>query len=127
MPTDESVTLINLLPKYLEPEHQDDLLRRIYARLPSDQRDPVLASIRQIQDAPRLHRLLPELAPLVDGEAISAWHQLLQETLNAASGGEREELLALLEAWVPLIVQMGGDRALVDTIQAINDAGFLWP
>jgi hypothetical protein len=127
LPTDESVTLINLLPKYLEPEHQDDLLRRIYARLPSDQRDPVLASIRQIQDAPRLHRLLPELAPLVDGEAISAWHQLLQETLNAASGGEREELLALLEAWVPLIVQMGGDRALVDTIQAINDAGFLWP
>ena len=70
-----------------------------------------------------LTKLAPSLARLLPERLGRLW----RETLHTAAVGPRSQLLEDLGAIAPVISALGGQAALRETIQAIDDVGRWWP
>jgi hypothetical protein len=123
----EQVALLERIPRYLGPAHQDEILARSVALLPASERSLALPALGRIRDAARLRRLVEALLPQLAADSWPQWHALFGTAMREAGRGDRRQLLGLLEVWAPVIARLGGDRALLETIEAIDDAGSLWP
>lgn len=123
----ELVAVLDILPQHLAADHQDDALIRIVMLLPPSERERALPAVGHIHSAARVKRVLSALLPHLGDDARLAWHALWCEAMHGASRGDRRELLSLLDAWVPVVARLGGDVALLHTIEAIDDVGSLWP
>ena len=51
----------------------------------------------------------------------------LRAALDASARADRRALLAALEAWAPVMTMLGDDAAALDTIDALDEVGQLWP
>ena len=121
------MAVVDVLPHYFTADHQDETLIRITLLLPSAERVTMLQAIGRIHSVARVKRLLPALIQHLGKDSWPMLHALLCETMLRASEGSRSELLSMLNAWMPVISQLGGDIALLQSIEAIDDAGNLWP
>ena len=104
-------TLGKLLPFLERPEHLAE----------------ALAAAREIQEAYPRARVLAALAEPLAKLPRPALHPSWHETLSSLARRTRRDLLADLEALIPVIHALSGEAAIAETACAIQDVTCWWP
>jgi hypothetical protein len=86
-----------------------------------------LAAAREIQTAYRRARVLRALAEPLAKLPRPALHPSWHETLSSLARRTRRDLLADLEALIPVIHALSGEAAIAETACAIQDVTCWWP
>jgi len=106
-------------------------LAALAPHLPPDERPQVLAealaAAREIGDAGDRARALAALAPRLAELPRPALYPLWDKTLPVLARRTRPDLLADLQALVPVIHALGGEAAITETARAIQDVAHWWP
>ena len=110
-----------------EADARADALRALAERLPAEHLPTALAAAREIQEADdradALRALAEPLAKLPRPALHPSWH----ETLSSLARRTRRDLLADLEALIPVIHALSGEAAIAETACAIQDVTRWWP
>jgi len=119
---------------------RNDLLVKIAAKL--QDAHEALELIQGVQSNGLRSQALAEIAPKHkdDREALAtareiqdnryretALEGIVLTTIRGLSNRRRVHLLSDLSSLAPLMAKLGGDEALLETIQAIEDVGRWWP
>jgi hypothetical protein len=99
-----------------------DALEQMYAVLLE-----VQATITQAYQADRIARILTPRWPEIAHCARQSEVALLTDTLQAFARATRPNLLAAIQALLPVIERFGDQAALQQTVQAIVDTAQRWP
>jgi hypothetical protein len=86
-----------------------------------------LAAAREIQKADDRARVLAALAEPLAKLPRPALHPSWHETLSSLARRTRRDLLADLEALIPVIHALSGEAAIAETACAIQDVTRWWP
>jgi len=121
------VELLHWLPVYLTADHHAAVLVHLVDWLPASTAPAIWASVAQLEEPKALGRAVAGLCNSPAGAARESMLKLLGLVLDDASRRDRLEALEMIEAVVPLLKCLGGDVALIEAIDAIVDAGSLWP
>src|SRR5262249_7302394 len=70
---------------------------------------------------------LVALIPYLRTSAVSFMYPLWSQMLPKLASRTRHDLLSDLRALQPVILRLGGEQALADIFQAIQDVGEWWP
>ena len=113
-----------------EIQEADDRARVLAAlaeRLPAEHLPTALAAAREIQEAYPRARVLAALAEPLAKLPRPALHPSWHETLSSLARRTRRDLLADLEALIPVIHALSGEAAIAETACAIQDVTRWWP
>jgi hypothetical protein len=103
------------------------VLAALAERLPAEHLPTALAAAREIQEArPRANALRALAEPLAKLPRL-ALHPSWHETLSSLARRTRRDLLADLEALIPVIHALSGEAAIAETACAIQDVTRWWP
>lgn len=108
-----AAALIGIAP-YLSPPNKIEVLKE------------TLLLIRNIEDTDTRSELLADIAQLFMAESPSSIYPLWTETLHFISQRSRKNLLADLDALIPIIHYLGGQVALEQMAHAILDVHKWW-
>jgi len=86
-----------------------------------------LTAAREIRDQPQRAKALAALASHLAKLPRPVLYSLWDETLPILARRTRRDLLTDLGALAPVIVALGGAKALAETARAIQDAARWWP
>ena len=86
-----------------------------------------LTYVRQMPDGWHRAKALAGLASRLAALPRPALYPLWDETLQVLARRTRVDLLADLRALEPIIVTLGGVKAVAETFRAIQDVGRWWP
>jgi hypothetical protein len=123
----ECDTLIVELPGLLRENRLADALLATLALDATPDIGAVLSAVRHLEDRGNVGRVLVCLAPRVGDHALPAPNEYLREEVTKSSRQERKYLLERVNLLTPLIAGFGGDSALEEVVEAIEDVGTLWP
>jgi hypothetical protein len=119
--------LIPKLPGFLrENRLADALLATLALSTPPDV-GAVVNTVRHLEDGDNVRRVLARLALRAGDHALPALNEYLREEFTNSSREERKHLLQRVTLLTPLIARLGGDAALEEAVEAIDDVGMLWP
>ena len=104
-----------------------DALAALAERLPAEHLPAALAAAREIQKAYPRARVLAALAEPLAKLPRPALHPSWHETLSSLARRTRRDLLADLEALIPVIHALSGEAAIAETACAIQDVTCWWP
>jgi hypothetical protein len=103
------------------------VLAALAERLPAEHLPTALAVAREIQKADDRARVLAALAEPLAKLPRPALHPSWHETLSSLARRTRRDLLADLEALIPVIHALSGEAAIAETACAIQDVTRWWP
>mgnify|MGYP001024349337 CR=1 FL=1 len=103
------------------------VLTALAERLPLELLPEALAAAREIKDADDRAHFLTALAPRLAELPRPDLYPLWDETLPVLARYTRRDLLADLQALVPVIHALGGAEAIAETFRAIQDVARWWP
>jgi hypothetical protein len=119
--------LIVWLPHLLEPQALVDLLPLWAECLPQGQRLVLWRCLHALAEPELLARASRAAAHLAAPADQAQLHQVVGELLEDIASSFRPQALARLGAIAPLLARLGGDTVTLEVMQAVLDAGVLWP
>jgi hypothetical protein len=123
----ECDVLILQLPAFLRENRLADALLAALVLPSSPEPGAVLSAVRHLENDGDIERVLACLAPRTGNYALPALNKYLRDEVTKNSRQERKHLLQRVNLLTPLIARLGGDSALEEAVEVIDDVGLLWP
>ena len=121
-------SLIEVLPELLGAARHDRLLPRLAVGLVGKDTDVLAAALGRVSsDRSRFATLLGSLKPLLGPSLREGLAKSMREVCSGATTENRSELLAWIQTMAPLMPLLGGEQAAIQTLEAIDEAGRMWP
>jgi len=106
----------------------DRLLPRLAVGLVGKDTDVLAAALGRVSsDRSRFATLLGSLKPLLGPSLREGLAKSMREVCSGATTENRSELLAWIQTMAPLMPLLGGEQAAIQTLEAIDEAGRMWP
>ena len=127
LPAEHLPTALAAAREIQEADDRARVLAALAERLPAEHLPTALAAAREIQEAYPRARVLAALAEPLAKLPRPALHPSWHETLSSLARRTRRDLLADLEALIPVIHALSGEAAIAETACAIQDVTCWWP
>ena len=117
------------LPAFLSGSRLADALSAIWATWRQTRPDNLFAALRALDNASMTRNVLRRIpaATVADPAWLEAFNGYIDDVSRDAGRLGRTDCLAWLTTLAPIIATLGGDEALAEVVDAIDDAGTLWP
>jgi hypothetical protein len=127
LPAEHLPTALAAAREIQDADARARVLAALAERLPAEHLPTALAAAREIQKADARASVLRALAEPLAKLPRPALHPSWHETLSSLARRTRRDLLADLEALIPVIHALSGEAAIAETACAIQDVTCWWP
>jgi hypothetical protein len=123
----EVADLLIQMPRYIGESHQAAVIADLRPPMTLTVQKAAVESICRIENPSSQHRAWAALSPHLSREMFPQLQSIWSELLEIGAHEPRARFLERLQGFVPVLQARGGDAALLQGIQAIHDAGTVWP